>query len=172
MPVSIVNLFATFVMKPALTKLADEYASDYKKPFIVSISKISVIIVGFTIICIIGAWILGIPVLQILTGSELIQYKMVLILLMFAGGINALSYFGYYVLTVMRKSGMIIIGYIVSAIVAKFANEYLVSRYGIKGGAYGFLASVSVLFFLFYFCIIYIILKITQNKVRKKLRKS
>ena len=91
---------------------------------------------------------------------------------MFAGGINALSYFGYYVLTVMRKSGMIIIGYIVSAIVAKFANEYLVSRYGIKGGAYGFLASVSVLFFLFYFCIIYIILKITQNKVRKKLRKS
>ena len=94
-----------------------------------SISKISVIIVGFTIICIIGAWILGIPVLQILTGSELIQYRMVLILLMFAGGINALSYFGYYVLTVMRKSGMIIIGYIVSAIVAKLANEYLVARY-------------------------------------------
>ena len=159
MPVSIVNLFATFVMKPALTKLADEYASDYKKPFIVSISKISVIIVGFTIICIIGAWILGIPVLQILTGSELIQYKMVLILLMFAGGINALSYFGYYVLTVMRKSGMIIIGYIVSAIVAKLANEYLVARYGIKGGAYGFLTSVMVLFLIFYFCIIYTILK-------------
>ena len=159
MPVSIVNLFATFVMKPALTKLADEYASDYKKPFIVSISKISVIIVGFTIICIIGAWILGIPVLQILTGSELIQYRMVLILLMFAGGINALSYFGYYVLTVMRKSGMIIIGYIVSAIVAKLANEYLVARYGIKGGAYGFLTSVMVLFLIFYFCIIYTILK-------------
>ena len=168
MPVSIVNLFATFVMKPALTKLADEYASDYKKPFIVSISKISVIIVGFTIICIIGAWILGIPVLQILTGSELIQYKMVLILLMFAGGINALSYFGYYVLTVMRKSGMIIIGYIVSAIVAKLANEYLVARYGIKGGAYGFLTSVMVLFLIFYFCIIYTILK----KNKKKLRKS
>ena len=43
------------------------------------------------------------------------------------------------------RSGMIIIGYIVSAIVAKLANEYLVARYGIKGGAYGFLTSVMVL---------------------------
>ncbi|RGZ94122.1 hypothetical protein DW967_04985 [Agathobacter rectalis] len=90
---------------------------------------------------------------------------MVLILLMFAGGVNALSYFGYYVLTVMRRSGMIITGYIVSAIVARFANEYLVVRYGIKGGAYGFLISVIVLFFIFYFCIIYTIFR-KEHKIR------
>lgn len=50
----------------------------------------------------------------------------------------------------------------------KLANEYLVARYGIKGGAYGFLTSVMVLFLIFYFCIIYTILK----KNKKILRKS
>lgn len=150
MPVSIVNLFATFVMKPALTKLTDEYFGINKKHFVASIMKIVIMIIIFTIVCVMGAWVLGIPILQFLTGTKLMQYRIILILLMFAGGINALAYFGYYVLTIMRKSYCIIGGYMVSAIVAKIVNDLLVVEFGIGGAAVGFLISVLVLLIIFY----------------------
>lgn len=58
---------------------------------------------------------------------------------MLAGGINSLSYFGYYILTIMRKTGWIFSGYIMAAIVAKLASDYFVKISGINGAAMGFL---------------------------------
>lgn len=155
MPVSIINLCATFILKPALTKLAQEYKiikSDFK--FIKSIISISCLIILFTIICMVGAYLLGIPVLELMTGTSLKEYKGILVFLMFSGGINSLSYFGYYILTIMRKSVYIFGGYIIAAIVAKLASDYFVKANGILGATIGFFVSVTVLLFIFVIAIV------------------
>ncbi|WP_455719203.1 lipopolysaccharide biosynthesis protein [Agathobacter sp.] len=150
MPVSIINLCATFILKPALTKLSQEYEKlSTDSAFIRSILVITGVIGVFTVICMAGAYLLGIPVLEIMTGTSLVKYKGVLVFLMLAGGINSLSYFGYYILTIMRKTGWIFSGYIIAAIVAKFASDYFVKRSGISGAAMGFFVSVAMLLIIF-----------------------
>lgn len=150
MPVSIINLCATFILKPALTRLSDEYENiDNDSAFIKSIVVISVIIVVFTIVCMAGAYLLGIPILETVTGTSLKKYRYILVFLMVSGGINSLSYFSYYILTIMRKSWWIFSGYITSAIVAKFASDYCVKRNGIAGAAMGFFIAVAALLIIF-----------------------
>lgn len=161
MPVSIINLCATFILKPALTKLSQEYEKlSTDLAFIKSILVITGVIGVFTVICMAGAYLLGIPVLEIMTGTSLVKYKGVLVFLMLAGGINSLSYFGYYILTIMRKTGWILSGYIMAAIVAKLASDYFVKISGINGAAMGFLVSVVTLLIIFVIGIVKDIIKI------------
>ena len=168
MPVSIVNLFATFVMKPALTKLTEQYSFQDVRPFIVYALKIVFLIIVFSVISVLGAYFFGVPILQILTGVSLIKYKFAFIILMCSGGLNALSYFGYYILTIMRKSNSIIGGYVVASIVAKVANDFFVVKYGIIGAAYGFLSSVAVLFTIFYVSIVINLIKKFEKHILMK----
>jgi putative transporter len=161
MPVSIINLCATFILKPALTKLSQEYEKlSTDSAFIKSILVITGVIGVFTVICMAGAYLLGIPVLEIMTGTSLVKYKGVLVFLMLAGGINSLSYFGYYILTIMRKTGWIFSGYIIAAIVAMLASDYFVKVSGINGAAMGFFVSVATLLIIFVLGIFKDIIKI------------
>lgn len=49
------------------------------------------IITGFTFVCEVGAYILGIPVLSWLYGVNLKEYKLTLLLLLLCGGVNAIN---------------------------------------------------------------------------------
>lgn len=149
LPVSIINLCATFIMKPLLPELADLYNSKKTHLFVGYILKIVVFILGFTVVCMIGAYWLGIPVLSVLTGCDLSEYRMILVLIMFAGGINSLSYFGYYLLSVMRRSLWIFLGYVISALCAMVSSTLLVQYRGFGGAAISFLISVSLLLAVF-----------------------
>lgn len=169
MPVSIINLCATFILKPALTKLSQEYEKlSTDLAFIKSILVITGVIGVFTVICMVGAYLLGIPVLEIMTGTSLVKYKGVLVFLMLAGGINSLSYFGYYILTIMRKTGWIFSGYIMAAIVAKLASDYFVKKSGISGAALGFFVSVVTLLSIFVIGIFKDIIKKETRNVKKR----
>ena len=149
LPVSIINLFATFIMKPLLPKLADLYSSKDIRSYVQYILKIAVFILGLTVFCMAGAFLLGIPVLSALTGCDLSEYRMILVLVMFAGGINSLSFFGYYLLSVMRSALWIFGGYIVAAAFAMVSSTYLVVSGGLGGAAISFLLSVTLLLVIF-----------------------
>lgn len=149
LPVSIINLFATFIMKPLLPKLAELYSSKDIRAYIGYVMKIVMFILGLTVFCMAAAFILGIPVLSALTGCDLREYRMILVLVMFAGGINSLSYFGYYLLSVMRSSLWIFLGYIVAAVFAMISSSFLVVYSGLYGAAISFLLSVTLLLTVF-----------------------
>ena len=169
MPVSIINLCATFILKPALTKLSQEYEKlSTDLAFIKSMLVITGVIGVFTVVCMTGAYLLGIPVLEIMTGTSLVKYKGVLVFLMLAGGINSLSYFGYYILTIMRKTGWIFSGYIMAAIVAKLASDYFVKKSGISGAALGFFVSVVTLLSIFVIGIFKDIIRKETRNVKKR----
>ena len=149
LPVSIINLFATFIMKPLLPTLADLYNGKNIRKYVQYILKIVVFILGFTVVCMLGAYWLGIPVLSLLTGCDLQEYRIILVMIMFAGGINSLSYFGYYLLSVMRKSAWIFGGYIAAALFSMISSQWLVVKEGLGGAAFSFLLSVTLLLVIF-----------------------
>ncbi len=145
MPVSIINLFATFFFRPALTPLSEFYSKRDKEAFFKKIMELVGIIVVFTVICMAGAFLLGIPVLSAMSGCDLSEYPMVLVLLMLAGGLNSMSFFLYYILTIMRKPKSVLAGYITAALLTLVISSLLVQKMGIWGAALSFFITVAYL---------------------------
>lgn len=145
MPVSIINLFATFFFRPALTPLSEFYSKRDKEAFLKKIMGLIIIIVVFTVICMAGAYLLGIPVLSAMSGCDLSEYRMVLVFLMVAGGLNSASFFLYYILTIMRKPKSVLIGYISAALLSLVISSLLVQKMEIWGAALSFFITVGYL---------------------------
>lgn len=148
MPNMVINLFSGIIFKPMQTSMAESYSEGENKKFNKIIFKIVGVICLFTVICIIGAYFLGIPVLSLLYGVELAPYKLVLIVLLIAGGINAINIILYYVLTIMRKQNMIVLFYLVVTIIALLTIKAITRKYELMGAALGYLMLVTILMIL------------------------
>ena len=166
MPVSIVNLFATFFFRPALTSLSELYYGNEEKKFIKKIVLLLTMIMAFTAICVMGAYIVGIPVLSLISGCDLHAYRKLLIILMIAGGINSASFFMYYILTIMRKAKSILIGYITSAVITAVISNKFVEMKGLEGAAFSFLVTVIYLFLCFMISFVRKMIKRSKNHGR------
>ncbi len=149
LPVNIVNLCATFVMKPLLPRLAESYSRKEWKEFRGLVGKITAVIAGFTVLCMVLAFFLGIPVLSLLSGCDLQEYREILVFLMLAGGINSLAYFMYYILTVMRNNKGVFTGYVTAAVLTVVISGQMVQRSGIAGAAGSFFITVLYLMLIF-----------------------
>ena len=149
MPVSVINLFAQFLFRPLLPKFADEYNSKEYPEFYGLLRKGIVGISVLTAICMIGAYVLGIPVLSVLSGCKLDGYKGQLVFLVFAGGFNAVSFTFYYILTVMRETKGIMVNYLIAAFVAFAISSPMVQKFGIPGASLSYFIVVLLLCVLF-----------------------
>lgn len=154
MPVSIINLFATFFFRPALTTLAEQYSRRDGKAFLGKVMKLLMVIAGFTVVCMAGAYLLGIPVLSLMSGCDLEAYRGTLVLLMAAGGMNSASFFLYYVLTTMRRPVSVLIGYVSAALLSVVISGMFVEQRGIFGAALSFFVTVTYLCAVFAVCIV------------------
>lgn len=161
LPVSVINLFAGFVFKPLLPKLAMYYEMNEKRHFYSIIGKGILCLLMITIICMAGAFLIGVPILSFLSGCNLEPYKMILVFLIFSGGINAIDYTLYYVLTIMRAMDAILISYIIAALTAFFISNPLVREYGIRGGA-GSYFIINI-----FLCIMFLFFTLKKNNIRK-----
>ena len=132
MPNMVINLFSNY------------YEKKYKN-FWHIIFRMFAIIAGFTLICEVGAYILGIPVLSWLYGVNLKDYKMTLLLLLLCGGVNAVNIIFYYVLAIMRKQKYMTILYLIVCGVALIIMDPITGRLGLNGAALGYLILVVLL---------------------------
>lgn len=164
MPNMVINLFSGIIFKPMQTSMAEAYNNGEMKKFNKVIFKMIGIIVGFTFVCMIGAYLLGIPVLSLLYGVELKPYKLVLIVLLMAGGINAINIILYYVLTIMRKQNVMVLFYSVVAVVSLLFINKVTKKYELMGAAMGYLVLVALLMLLL---TVYILVLIGKRKKKK-----
>lgn len=161
MPVSVVNLFAGFVFRPMLPRLAEDYNTKKYKKFVCLIGKGIIGIAAITAVCMLGAWLLGIPVLSVLSGCDLTQYKEILVFLIFAGGFNAVAVTMYYMLTIMRYNKGILVGYVCAAILAFCISQPMVVKHGVPGAAASYFAVVIILCLLF---LVFIYKRMMENR--------
>lgn len=149
MPAFVINLFSLFGFRPMLTPMANYWNEKNKKEFIKIVKNALIWIAILTVGAVVGAYILGIEILNIVSGLNLSEYRIELVIVMLGGSMNAIITVCYYVLTVMRKQMLILAGYGVGFCIALFAPEILVRKFGLTGAvvAYGIPMAVTVICF-------------------------
>lgn len=161
MPVFVINLLNGFIYQPILNKLAVDWSQGKRADFIRKVVRQFLYVIAITAAAVTGGYLLGIPVLSILYNTDLTAYRMDLIILLFGGGMLALSGFLVIVLTIMRKQRNTIFGYGLIAVLAYLFSETFVQKYEVRGASVLYLVLMSCLTLIFLLMLIY------QMKVQK-----
>lgn len=133
MPVFVIGMLNNFIFNPFLHRMAilweKRNISEFMRKILLQIG----VIVLITLVCIIGAWMIGIPVLSWLYHTNLAPYKKELLILLVGGGFLGLSGMLNALITVIRFQKSVAWGYVVVAILAFLLSEPVVRMYGIMG---------------------------------------
>lgn len=148
MPTSVINLVAGFVIRPYITKLSLIWEKRDLKRFSDVMIKLSLIIAGLTVLAVLGAWVLGIPVLSLLysnIGYALSSCRISLLFIILGGAFNAYVNLFYYSLVIMQKQRHIFVEYLLIAVLAAVISPLFVKQAGILGGSLSYLALMVTL---------------------------
>lgn len=149
MPVFVIGLLNGFIYQPTLVSMSVEWNEGKYDRLLRRIKRQMLIIAGLTGVCLMGAYVLGIPVLSALYKTDLRQYKAELMLLLVASGLLAASGYLGVVLTIMRNQRKMMAAYGVLSIIAFVAVKYIVLRFGTMG------AVLSYMMLMLLLCIVY-----------------
>lgn len=145
MPVFVVGLLASFVYNPIIASLAQDWAEGRAGRFGRRLGVQSLVIVGITIACMAGAWLIGIPVLGALYNTNLAPYKADLLVLLAGGGFLALVTLFTTGITIMRQQGRLTLGYVAVSVAAAVLCPLAVGAAGIDGASWVYLGLMAVL---------------------------
>lgn len=159
----IINLFSGFVLKPILNTLADSWLNREFKRFSGIILKLSLALVGFTVLVIAAGYFMGLPVLSWLYSLDLSPYRTELIVLLAGGGLSAISVVLYYAATVMRKQKWTLFIYIAVSVAAMIVSPMAVQKMGLLGASLIYLALMVFMTLLFICMNAYFIHKVKQE---------
>ncbi len=149
MPSSVISMFTMFIFVPLFTSISRSWHDcDYKK-FKRIILKILFLLTVLTLVILAGAYLLGIPVLNIVYNVKLDEYKLSLLVLLLGGSLTALSNVLNFLITILRKQKTIIYGYGISVVVCWLISDYFVINFGLFGASLVYLiAMLSVSLYL------------------------
>ena len=145
MPVFVVGLLANFIYNPIIASLAQNWADGKRGAFARRFALQVIIIALITLVCIAGAWLIGIPVLNLLYNAELEPYKLDLVILLIGGGFLATATLFTTGITIIRWQRTLIVGYVFVALLALVLSPVAVSAAGIDGASWIYLALMAIL---------------------------
>lgn len=151
MPVFVIGLLNGFLYQPSLVRMALEWKECRIDCFRRRARRQCAVLLGLTVICLLGADLCGIPVLSAIYSTDLSGYKKELLVLLCGGGMFA--YAGYFsiLLTIMRKQEKVMYGYAAVSVLSMIFSDSFVRLYGVSGAAalYALLMSVLAVIFAF-----------------------
>ncbi len=160
MPIFVIGLLNQFIYQPILTRMASQWNNCQLKLLVREIIRQCVYIACLTIAVIVIGYLMGIPILSIMYGTDLSAYKKEFIILLFGGGLLALAGFLTTTLTIMRRQNKLIIGYVLVSLFALMLSPVLVRSLGMMGASILYLGLMMLLSGIFVFILI--------NELRKK----
>ena len=150
MPVFVVSLLASFVYNPMIASLAEQWRNRELRSFGLRFARIAIVIVCLTVACDVGAWLLGVPILNVLYNTELSSYLVELIVLVSGGGFLALASLFTLGITIIRFQRILVPVYAVGSIAAWALSNWAVFSWGITGASGAYFVSMLVLATLFF----------------------
>lgn len=150
MPVFVIGLLNNFVFNPMIYKMSVLWDKGKKNEFLKKFIIQVMIVIGITLVCIVGAYLVGIPILSFLYNTDLSLYKYELLILLLGGGFLALSGLLVTVITIIRFQNSLMFGYIIVSILAYTLSKIAVEQYSIRGAAGLYAILTAVLCFLFF----------------------
>lgn len=145
MPLFVVGLLAQFIYMPIIEPLGRRWASGDATGFRKEIYKQVGYIAALTLMCDLGAFFLGAPVLGMLYNTDLHPYVMDLIVLVTGGGFLAITSLMTMGITIMRQQRKLTVGYVAVAVAALMLSPWAVQVAGIAGASWIYLAMMVVL---------------------------
>lgn len=149
MPVFVIGLLNNFIFNPMLYKLSVMWDEGRIKEFVKRIFIQTGIVAAITMLCIVGAYILGVPVLSWLYNTNLAPFKDELLILLLGGGFLGLSGLLNAVITIIRFQKSLMWGYASVALMALLFSKRIVGKYGMMGAAVLYTALMAILCIVF-----------------------
>ena len=142
MPTSVIYLVANFIIKPYMTRLSAIYETKHFGDFDAVLKRLLIAVAALSAAAVIGALLLGRPVLMILeyllgSGYEgaLSSKHMLFVCIILGGCFYAVTNLYYYILVIMRRQKLIFVIYCVVAVIAFILSSFAVRVYGVNGAA-------------------------------------
>ena len=157
MPATLISLGVQYFIQPFLEQLTSSFKNNDKKAFNKVVIKLLFITSGLGVICLIGAYILGIPVLSLVYGLELSAYLFELEIIIFGSILFALSLILSSALITVRYNFIQFIVFVITSVFGFFISIILITRFSIDGAAYAYSCIMLLEFFLYGF--IYLMLQ-------------
>ena len=158
MPATIISLAAQFIVYPYLP-IINTFIKEHKPAKVFKLTnRISLYVIGIGAICTLLAFLLGIPVLELVYGVSLSSYRGLLVLIMIGAIFNACVYVLSSALVALRKLKLQTFGYLIIAVLSFFLARLLVYHFSIDGACLSYLIANFVLC-LFYFVLTIFTLK-------------
>lgn len=151
MPATVISMFSQFILMPYTNRIRELYAKNEIKKLKRNIGKIIGIVMAFGTFAIFVAYLIGIPVLEFIYNTNLSEYRLDLIIILFAYIMYAISYVDLVVLTTARKTFIQFLVYGFTAVVTLITSNILVSKMGIRGASLTCIVSLGLLFVLYFY---------------------
>ncbi len=148
MPATMTALLTQFILQPYAVKLSESNKND-TVIFKNQVKKIFMYTIFISIICILLAYLFGIPVLNLIYSLNLNNYKYYLLLVMIGSSFYALNNLLNLIYTIKRKTRYQFIIYIISIVLSLIITFFLVNKYSLLGGVISYLLTMFIIF-IFY----------------------
>ena len=138
MPAQVINMVGQFLFKPFLNQYAALLGEKKTKDFYELLKNQMLLIAGFTLVCCLGAYLLGAPVLGLLYNKDLSGFAVPLTLVVLGGGFFALCELFYFILVILREQSKILWIYLGAALISGALSPVMISAWGIGGAVLAF----------------------------------
>lgn len=145
MPAFVMNLFAGFLFKPLLTRFSNLFHQGEKKALLKLVARQAGLLLGAAVICLAGAWLLGIPALSWFYHTDLSPYRGELCVVVTGGVFSAVYLIFQFLIVIMRRQYACLAGCLVTSAVAAAAVPYWTRRYEMAGAAWGYMLMMALL---------------------------
>lgn len=159
MPATFIMLFGQFILQPSLTSLADSYYKKDKLKFKKIVNRISLCIFGSLIIILPLAYFFGIPVLNLIYGVSLNEYRLLLIIIIVGAAFYAVSQVLLNALITIRCTKEQLYLQLFTLVISVLIAIVFVKFWGLNGSVYSYF-TILVLQFIFYYILYKVQLKI------------
>lgn len=161
MPATLVSLAVQYLIQPYLKKMARYYEREEINNFNKIIMKFFFFTILFGAICLIGAYIFGIPMLSLVYGINLTEYRIQLEIIILGAIFYSLSIILSAAMTTARYTFIQFVIYLLTSIVGFGVSNFLISIFKLDGAV---LAYILIMLNQF---ILYILSYIYLNKTKK-----
>lgn len=145
LPLMVISLLSDFLCRPMIVTFTADWENRNYAAFCKRMLIIAAVIGGLTVICVVGGVIVGIPVLSWFFKFNLRPYWQPMAVLLFGGGILALSSFLAMLMTLMRQQKVMAYIYVLTAITSMPLAKYAVRYDGLNGATMAYLLTISIL---------------------------
>ena len=135
MPATFMGLLGQYIIQPCLTKISENIKNENYNKLKNIVKILTLIILIFGIIVTIAAWLLEVPVLELVYGIHLSSYFESIMIIIIASILYSLSTILSAILIAMRKTLYQVVVYIITAVIVTISAYNLVNIIQIKGAA-------------------------------------